>query len=612
MNFINNKKTAFILIFISATVFCIVLLRSLFVPFTHDEAATFFYFIQTGNFLPFSAHIDANNHILNSCLSFFSFKLFGDSPFALRLPNLLGFIFLVTGALRLSKDLQNTISKYLLFSFFIVSFHWISFFSVCRGYGLSMGLTVFAFSYFFSYIKNLHKVKYLILFSLFIQLALASNLTLIVLTLTLLAYITTVQVLHKKFFNLVSVLILFINLSIIIFWVYFLFFLKEHNALYLGKGSSFWNVTIESLVTIITGSNNKWDHILITIMAYVILVFSVAHLVKHHLKNKEMLLSNPLFAVIVISLFIFLGIFIQKYFLHINYPEGRAALFIYILFAFIVIYYSDLDYNPFTRIFSLILITSFIIHFLFNINFRKHSIEEYVTIPGRFYDYLEKEQASSGKLVTIGGHPYRELIYNFINYRNNGLLNPENPPDIMQMNCDYYIGHVADSNYYRNYYTVIDSEPDWGFTLLKRKEPVERELIYSSDSIIDINNDQEYDNLFCFNDTSFYDTSPILVEIDFDVIKCPVPNLSGFVLEVNDSANKNNIYKRIPLNWLRYNWNNTKNNRYMLVTENLPGQCKRMVCYYWNFKKENCHLTINNVNIYRLKGNGVNKSAVLH
>jgi len=49
------------------------ILRAVFIPLVHDEAATFFHYIHSFDFVPFIAHWDANNHILNSALaSFFS------------------------------------------------------------------------------------------------------------------------------------------------------------------------------------------------------------------------------------------------------------------------------------------------------------------------------------------------------------------------------------------------------------------------------------------------------------------------------------------------------------------------------------------------------------
>src|SRR4051812_18484464 len=75
-------------------VFVIVILRCIRVPFSHDEVATFFFYIQPGKFIPFYAHPDANGHFLTSATSWICFKLFGSEPWALRIPCMGAFLLL--------------------------------------------------------------------------------------------------------------------------------------------------------------------------------------------------------------------------------------------------------------------------------------------------------------------------------------------------------------------------------------------------------------------------------------------------------------------------------------------------------------------------------------
>src|ERR1700749_4924389 len=98
-----QKQFAFFFIAVAAISFIVVALRSYLVPFNHDETASFFMFIQSGNYMPFYSNTDANNHVLNSFLSNMCFHIFGSSPFSLRLPNLLGFVVLIFATFRISK-----------------------------------------------------------------------------------------------------------------------------------------------------------------------------------------------------------------------------------------------------------------------------------------------------------------------------------------------------------------------------------------------------------------------------------------------------------------------------------------------------------------------------
>lgn len=52
-------------------------LRAIYVPLVHDEIATFYHYIQTGRFLPYLSHWDANNHFLNSALTWLSYSSSG-------------------------------------------------------------------------------------------------------------------------------------------------------------------------------------------------------------------------------------------------------------------------------------------------------------------------------------------------------------------------------------------------------------------------------------------------------------------------------------------------------------------------------------------------------
>ena len=170
-------------ILISLLSFAIVLFRSYLVPLCHDEAATFFFFIQSGNYMPFYSQVDANNHVLNSFLGNICFHLFGSSPFALRLPNTLSFIVLILGVYKLTTFLSKTEAKVFIVLAFLFSFHWLTFFSACRGYGISMAFLVIGIAYMLSYIKDVQNIKHLSLTLLFFQLAISSNLILIIICL---------------------------------------------------------------------------------------------------------------------------------------------------------------------------------------------------------------------------------------------------------------------------------------------------------------------------------------------------------------------------------------------------------------------------------------------
>lgn len=136
------ERTAFIVL--SALTLAYVALRAVKVPVVHDESMTFFLYVEPGKFLPFLSHWDAGNHLLSTALGWLSYTVFGQHPWALRLPNVLAFV-LYAGygwkwAMRLSVPLVRWcfLPAWLLMPFLL------DFFSLFRGYGLAMAFWAMA------------------------------------------------------------------------------------------------------------------------------------------------------------------------------------------------------------------------------------------------------------------------------------------------------------------------------------------------------------------------------------------------------------------------------------------------------------------------------------
>jgi hypothetical protein len=263
--------------FSSALAFLLVLLRCYTVPFAHDEVATFNFYIQSGNFLPFMSHVDAMNHFLLTATSWLSFKVFGSSVLALRLPSLLSFVILSIAIFKLNNLFNGTIPKIVLTFSFLFSYHFIAFYSLARGYGMSMAFLMFALYYFFCYIRHFsfrHFWKLLF----FSQLALSANVTLVFVLLITAFLVIFFQIRQKRalsqsktalanpdrvavssenpvrvnqqnvvdmalVFNTRNILLLVLHFAMIGFWIKYGFYLQENGALYYGGGSNYWVVT---------------------------------------------------------------------------------------------------------------------------------------------------------------------------------------------------------------------------------------------------------------------------------------------------------------------------------------------------------------------------------
>jgi hypothetical protein len=592
--------------FISCFAFCVVLFRSYLVPLNHDEAATFFFFIQSGNYMPFYSQVDANNHVLNSFLCNLCFHLFGSSPFALRLPNTLSFLLLVIGVYKLSKYLVKFEAKLFLVIAFLASFHWVTFFSACRGYGLSMALLVIGIAFMIDYIKNLDKKKYFVLMLLFFQLAISANLILLLITLLLCGIVLVIQIANKRLFNSFSIIFWILFFSIFYYWLSFSFFLQDSGALYYGEGDSYWKVTFLTLVKLLIFSPT-------VLLKYILVSFFVLCISLNLYYNRQYLtkpfeqLKNPslsLLFLIILSVLI-LGFYAMHKILGINYPEDRTGLFYYVFFVLFATFTFDIISISYFKYVILCICISILIHFAINLNFRKHSLYVYETIPEHFYTTLLNEQNKSDHRITIGGHRVRELFYGYWNYRNNGILNPADPSNNMQMCFDYYISTIAEKPFWDKYYSVIDSEPDWGFVILKRKEPIIKKKFIDLNNLVIDASGKDFNDVYHKADTVFYESKPLLAEIDFDIIDIEKPTNTWLVFAINDSLGNAFHFIRYPLQWSGYDLSNRKHLKYSITMGNLPPKAKNIVFFFWNINIQSLKLKVNSLKIYQLDGNGV-------
>ncbi len=114
--------------------------RAVVIPMTHDEASTWINFRHYNLWSCISNYYcwqSANNHWLNSLLMQWSASLFGDSPFGLRLPNVLaGSLYFLAAGLISYRYLHNSWLQISGFLLFCAHVYLLDFFSLCRGYGL--------------------------------------------------------------------------------------------------------------------------------------------------------------------------------------------------------------------------------------------------------------------------------------------------------------------------------------------------------------------------------------------------------------------------------------------------------------------------------------------
>lgn len=184
MNSIQAYQRYF-MCFVIGLLVVMVTYRAATLSMTHDESSTYISYHAVSIWECFT-NIElwqtANNHLLNTLLFQISIKLFGQSDFALRLPNVLAFLLYAYCAYRLIHLVfQQYTTQLLAFVLLFLNSYMLDFFSLSRGYGLSLAFQMWAlynFALFFQQ-KRPHLLLGTYLALLLATLALFTNLILI-------------------------------------------------------------------------------------------------------------------------------------------------------------------------------------------------------------------------------------------------------------------------------------------------------------------------------------------------------------------------------------------------------------------------------------------------
>jgi hypothetical protein len=588
-----------------SVIFIIISLRAFLIPFSHDEAATFFFYVQSDNYLPYNAHVYTNNHVLNSALSNVCYHILGSHRFVLRIPNLLAFLVMCYGIYRLFRHLKTIPSKLVLISFFLLTFNFLDFFEVCRGYGLSFGFMTLGLSYLLDHFLK-KDFSYVLLFSVCWQLALAANLILVVVLTILLFYVFVFQIKNKVFFTLKNIVLQLVNVSLLVFWIKFSFFYKEQGMLDYGVGSNYWTVTFKTLILFLFGTDQLWIQIIsITAIAFVV-IFAFILFLKKPFSLFNIFSSTLFFPVVFVTCA--LAFYLQKILLNINFPEDRTGLFFYLLFglgfAFLV---DHLGKMPANIVASCILLAS-CFHFFTTINFKDFTSLYYHTMPKALFDKLTDEYKKTNQIFTVGGHRVRELNYAFLNYRGGAVLNHMDESEQMAMNCDYYYAMKREKPYYDQFYDEIGEDKTWDRVLLKRKEKIDKkELVSVTDNPNSYTGNKEYFDLLRFNDKLVSSGNCLEAEVSVNFKKMPKPFNGQIVFSIENEKKEQIYFKRVPLNWLADDLSG-ETKYFKLTTGVTPKKGFSAVVFIWNIDKQEVEYKLNYIKIHELSGKGVNFS----
>jgi len=594
-------KEKYIYIVFASTIWIYLLLRSVFVPILHDEAATFYHYVISGSFIPYFSNCESNNHILNTLLTYISYHLFGLSKLVLRLPNLLSAIIFFFFIYKISFRIKSGILRWLFILSLAGSCYFMEFFTMCRGYGISMALLMGSLWYLWLILKD-GGWRHYFLCLLFIFLAVTANLTLIItflliIVLLLLHFLFNFKKTGIKTRIITIILLLFAGFLPALFSVIYLFLLKKNGALYYGTTNGFWDVTVKSLVRALTVSENM----IFVYMALVFFIFVLLTYIAAFIRSKKFLFlieKNYLFHFLLIGNIV-ATLMVSKI-LHTNYPEDRVGLYFFPLLIGSVFFSLDILQKKIRWIWiPSLLLLFFPVHFILSLNLTHNTFFRSDRIPYSFFNDVQKYHKSI-QPPTVGGNYMRKLCWSFMNFENGGKEGRIQDDDYPNPDADFQIVKKADSGFFSRDYSVIDEDGVSGKYLLKRKKYLDKEILSEYKGLH--TNGEINDEFFTLSEGRLDTLKHNSLYLGFNLLLThkEKPFIAWVVVEVRGSDDKSIKYEFIAFDWLRENWNNVLFANNILVHD-VPENATTFIAYIWNIHKKKYTLQSGSTSIYRLK-----------
>lgn len=554
-------------------VFVYIIIRAILISPYQDEIATFFFYIESGDFGPYNARPDANNHVVNSLLSYGSYLLFGAKHFIfIRLPNVLSFILLLVYLRKLSLLFSSVWVGFFFRISFLCSLYLVGFFSLSRGYGLSYAFLITGIYYLLKMWSNPNRL-YLIMSCIMMGLALWSNLSLMFLVLSM-QVICIIAILRggKKLLNALFFLILIVPPTY--YALEYSFFLQSQGLLYFGVDHGFYKQCVVTLL------HDVFPGPIFRFVFLGLLLTSSAFIIYEWLKNRR--IGN---GVIILALFCssLLAIYLSNALMEVYLPQGRALFHVYLL-AFIVLFFGldRLEIKQKKEL-SFFLSAPFITYFILSFNLNYTAVWSSTSLPYKYPSTILKHGPKDRlPLIASSGHiTYSYNHYNVIEDKNVNLAQEDPQTNI----ADFIILNTSFKAPNSKLYSVISENAGAGVTLFKRNTFMAWNAFQTIqvDSTIII--DKEYSALDPVSTKEIIDKS-VRLDVSCNLeLEDPLTELY-FVIEVRTSTGEKLVYKPFEIRRIHPTANKHGFNKSFFI-ERIAASSESIHMYFWSPLKQN-------------------------
>ena len=569
-------------------IFLITLLfiRAINVPLTPDEAFSYFLYIEPGYFTSPEAQLDANNHFLNSVLSWLSTMVFGHHTLVIRLSSLLAFPLFFYANTGIAKQLPSKTLFWIGFFTLTSIYPFFEFFALSRGYGLSFAFMSLAIYHVFKYQKD-HSPKRYIWLIIGLVGGMLSQLGLLFVFSGITVLIIVIYTLYAQknyrsnlFFGLYTL----VSVCSILLFVNHILFLNELDLLYYGDATNFPFFNSLTVMDItFHQSSALLSYLFLSFIAIICVAFIVA--VYNHKMNYFSKAQSVFGFLLLTSL---IAITFSVYVLKAPGPIDRTALYLLFLCLGGMLFFPTTTYhlNRFVQYSCLAIPCAFILV----ANSNKMYYWEQEAIDDEIYTYINNPNYTN---YTIAGSRYLDRLFyasQLFNKHNPKIYhistNSKTPANFLLLTQHDYTLFGDKENY-----SIRWNKREKGVLLLERKQHISTEKIQHN-----ILNLESGNNAYLATNSFYMDTAQdkhLLLDVS---LKLQIDGSGHDFLFTTSFFDKegNSLENRyIALNTIKRKWTEKTTNFIVPVFE-IPDSTSEIRNYIYNPKeKEYVGHTIN-------------------
>ncbi len=575
----DRERTLYVTM--SCITWAYVVVRAVLVPVTHDEALTFFTYVETGDFLPFRAHWDAGNHLLCTALAWCCYKLFGFQLWALRLPSVLAFVLFAAYAWKWSRLLNHTLVRWCLWAALLLMPFLIEFFSLFRGYALAIAFLSMGLFHLVAFVQHGGRAHLLGALGAWCCAAFAalSLITLWAFALVLMAFFVLRHERTTAGRITCALMIAVLGVAPWLFAYAYANGLNERGLLYYGNDLGFVRGSVGSLLFALFGRRDLWAAVSIAVILIGVLIVAIRERYRSSSTTRTALLL--LVVLLVADVLLRAAMHVRN---GTPYPEDRTLLQWLLLCVLAFVFAIDRlasAHRVWRYVSCALLLFPLRTAIIANADHTSYWPEE--VLPTSVFDAVVQATSALGRPPTIGAYHQMPGCWAFGMRQHGLMLNAVDVAGFPHNDCELMLVEpLRDAPFPEGYHMIADAGSHRQL-LLARDHPLRTRLLIDSMITRDMNDD-EFTELW-HPSSEQANGHRYLVQVDAVLNSNAAPLQVHLVSETN-RANDKSHYEDVPLQFFRGEWHGDTL-RTVRNVPFVPQDADRCVLYLWNEVRSN-------------------------